>query len=90
MKFKADYKFGEDDQFRIETGDQIFCLELASVQYMYSDTDNVVSMHHWLILRLKGGMIDIYERIVILHARDDNPAYSMFDCQLDEVVVKIV
>jgi regulator of RNase E activity RraB len=46
MKFKADYKFGEDDQFRIETGDQIFCLELTSVQYMYSDTDNVVSMHH--------------------------------------------
>jgi hypothetical protein len=35
-------------------------------------------------------MIDIYERIGILHARDDNPAYSMFDCQLNKAVVKVV
>jgi hypothetical protein len=86
--FDADYDLNADDQYRIEDGDRVFCMHLATPSQKREST-----LDDFLILRRKPGMIGTFERIGLMPLQidfDGKDFYRMFESRREECAITIV
>lgn len=84
--FRPDYTFDVDTEFRVQDGDRIFCLRIATENPRGEDTSD-----DFLVLRKKCGMIDTFERIGSMTvAVDGDDFYRIFESRREECTLTIV
>ncbi|EON61245.1 hypothetical protein W97_00458 [Coniosporium apollinis CBS 100218] len=85
-EFSPDYRFDVDDDSRVQNGDRVFCLRIATHNPKIGRSSD-----HFLVLRKKRGMIGTFERIgLMMLAVDDNGFYRMFESRREECAINIV
>ena len=85
-KFSPDYRFDVDDDSRVQDGDRVFCLRIAT-----DSPRRERSLDDFLVLRRKRGMIGTFERIgLMILAVNGNDFYRMFESRREECAINIV
>jgi hypothetical protein len=92
-KFFPDYVFDADNESRVEDGDCIFCLRIATDHRREEDR---FRHDDFLVLRRKRGMIATFERIGLIELDvngvygNGDDFYQMFESRREECAVTIV
>jgi hypothetical protein len=84
--FFPDYRLDTDDDSRVQDGDRVLCLRIATDSPRREN-----SLDDFLVLRRKRGMIGTFERIgLMMLAVDGNDFYRMFESRREECAITIV
>ncbi|KAF2272450.1 HET-domain-containing protein [Westerdykella ornata] len=84
-RFFPNYRFDVDDESRVQDGDGIFCLWIAT-----PSPKNWRLSEEFLVLRRKSGVVGTFERIGLMRLSDDDDFYRMFESLREECTLTMV
>ncbi len=84
--FFLDYHLNADDQFRVEDGDDVFCIRIATPSTLRES-----GYDEFLILRRKSGPVGVFERIGLMMLGSEGMEFCrLFDSKREECAITIV